>query len=59
MAVEIQSLPDGVDGGPWLLTRVTHRVPTYGPATTLLEAETASAGGGLLGAALTAVGGLL
>jgi prophage tail gpP-like protein len=61
MTVEIQSLPDGLDRGPWLLTRVTHRVPASGPGTTLLEAETASAGpgDGLLGAALAAVGNLL
>lgn len=60
MVVEIQSLPDGLSGGPWLLTRVTHRMPRAGASSTRLEAEAsgAGAGGGLLGAALGAVGGL-
>ena len=61
MAIEIQSLPDGFDGGPWLLTRVVHRVGADGAGTTRLEAESGAggAGGGLLGAALSAVGSLL
>jgi phage protein D len=61
--VEIQELPDGVDAGPWLLTRVTHRLHPRHGATTTIEAVSAAAAGSLLdsllGAALGAVGGLL
>lgn len=55
--VEIQSLPDGLSGGPWLVTRVRHRLhPSLG-ASTVFEGVTADAGG-LLGGLLSALGGL-
>jgi hypothetical protein len=55
--IEVQDLPGGLAGGPWLLTRVHHRVEA-GAGTTTLEAETAGAGS-LLGQLLGAIGGLL
>jgi hypothetical protein len=60
--VEVQSLPDGLSGGPWLITRVTHRLAPAHGGETMLEAESADAEsllGGLVGAALGAIGGLL
>jgi hypothetical protein len=60
--VEVQSLPDGLSGGPWLISRVTHRLAPARGGETMLEAESAdteSLLGALLGAALEAVGGLL
>jgi hypothetical protein len=60
--VEVQSLPDGLSGGPWLITRVTHRLAPARGGETTLEAESAdteSLLGQLVGAALAAVGGLL
>jgi phage protein D len=60
--VEVQSLPDGLSGGPWLITRVTHRLGPARGGETILEAESADAGslvGQLAGAALAALGGLL
>jgi hypothetical protein len=60
--VEVQSLADGLSGGPWLITRVTHRLAPASGGETTLEAESAdteSLLAGLLGAALGAIGGLL
>ena len=60
--IEVQSLPDGLSGGPWLLTRVSHELRPGSGGRTTIEAETADTGsllGQLLGAALGAVGGLL
>lgn len=55
--VEIQSLPDGLGGGPWLVTRVRHRLhPSLG-ASTVFEGVSADAGS-LLGSLLSALGGL-
>ena len=56
--VEVQSLPAGLSGGPWLLTGVTHRLsPEFGGSTLLeaVSADTSSLLGGLLGA----IGGLV
>jgi hypothetical protein len=55
--IEVQELPDGLSGGPWLLTRVEHEL-MGGTGATTLEAEIASAGS-LLGDLLGALGGLL
>jgi prophage tail gpP-like protein len=57
--VDIQDLPDGLEGGPWLLTAVTHRLGHGEGGTTQFEGRAASGGAGLLGGALGAVGGLL
>jgi hypothetical protein len=58
--IEIQDLPAGLSGGPWLLTRVCHQLqPTHTSATRLEARSAGGAAGGLLGAALSAVGGLL
>ena len=37
--VEVQSLPDGLAGGPWLLTRVVHELRPGSGGRTLLEAD--------------------
>lgn len=59
--IEVQDLPEGLGTGPWLLTMVEHRV-AEGAGSTCLHAISASAPaglGGLLGAAIAAVGSLL
>ncbi len=60
-ALEVQELPDGLPAGPWLLTRVVHRLTPAGGGTTHFEGISAGAGGatGLLASALAAAGGLL
>ncbi len=55
--VEVQDLPDGISGGPWLVTHVRHRVGPMG-ATTRFDAVSGE-GGGLLAGLLGALGGLL
>lgn len=55
--VEVQDLPDGISGGPWLVTHVQHRVGPMG-ATTRFDAVSGE-GGGLLAGLLGALGGLL
>ncbi len=58
--IEVQDMPDGLSGGPWIITRVTHRLrPAYGGLTTF-EAVTGEGGGlgDLLAAALGALGSL-
>jgi hypothetical protein len=59
--VEVQELPDGLAGGPWLLTHVVHRLRPGAGGTTSFEGESAGAGGAadLLAGALSAAGGLL
>ncbi|MBK9745259.1 MAG: hypothetical protein IPO91_00630 [Chloroflexi bacterium] len=60
MVIEVQDTPDGLSGGPWIITRVTHRLrPAYGGLTTF-EAVTGEGGGlgDLLAAALGALGSL-
>lgn len=60
LRVEVQDLPDGTSLGPWLITRVRHRLDPRAGATTVFHARGAGAGSGsLLGAALGALGGLL
>lgn len=59
--IEVQSLPDGFESGPWLITRVEHTLGR-GMGQTRFWGESASVGsssGGLLGAAIGAVGSLL
>jgi len=62
MVIEVQSLPDGLTSGPWLVTRVEHALER-GAGQTSLWAEKADAApsllGGLLGAAAGAIGALL
>lgn len=60
--IEVQSLPDGLSGGPWLLERVEHELSPGTAGSTVLVAQDASGASlldDLLGAALSAVGGLL
>jgi hypothetical protein len=59
--VEVQSLPDELSGGPWLVTRVVHRLKPDTGGLTGFEGVSAGSGGlgSLLGAALSAVGSLL
>jgi hypothetical protein len=61
MVIEIQELPNGLSGGPWMLTRVEHRLsPTAGGATIFEGVNAGDVGfGGVLGALAGAVGGLL
>jgi hypothetical protein len=63
MVIEVQDLPDGPNAGPWLLTRVTHRMQPGLGGQTILEGVSAGAAeggaGGLLAAIGAAVGGLL
>lgn len=55
--IEVQDLPDGRSGGPWLVTHVQHRIGAMG-AMTRLDAVSGE-GGGLLSGLLGALGGLL
>lgn len=60
--IEVQSLPNSLAGGPWLLTRVTHGLRPGAGGFTTIEAEnadTSSLLSGLLSAGLSAIGGLL
>ncbi|HEU4432609.1 MAG TPA: hypothetical protein VFR51_04385 [Pyrinomonadaceae bacterium] len=60
--IEVQSLPDGLGAGPWLLTRVQHELRPGSGGFTTIEAESADTSSllsGLLGAGLSAIGGLL
>lgn len=58
---QIQSLPEGLPDGPWLITRVEHRFDPAVGGTTLFEGRLGVSSGGfdLLGSALSAVGSLL
>jgi hypothetical protein len=59
--VQVQELPDGVSGGPWMLTQVTHRLRPGLGGTTIFEGVAAGAGSGmgsLLDMAISAIGGL-
>jgi hypothetical protein len=60
--VEVQQVPDGLDGGPWLVTGITHQLRADGGGSSVITAETAGAAasaGGLLSSLVGAVGGLL
>jgi len=59
--LEVQDLPDRLaEGGPWLVTSVVHRLQPRSGGTTTFEACAAGGGAaGLLGAGLSALGGLL
>lgn len=61
LVVEVQELPDTMSGGPWTITRVTHVLDARTGGRTYFEGEQASSLdlGALIGAALSAVGGLL
>ncbi len=62
MVVEVQELPHGISGGPWMLTRISHRLRPGVGGRTIFEGASAGASGGLgslLEAALSAAGGLL
>jgi prophage tail gpP-like protein len=56
--IEVQDLPEGLSGGPWLLTSVVHSVDRGRGGRTRFEAVSGE-GGGLLGALTGAIGGLL
>jgi hypothetical protein len=59
--ITIQEAPGDLDAGPWMLTSVTHRVDAGGAGSTVVTGELAGASGdgGLLGAAVGALGSLL
>lgn len=60
VVIEVQELPEGVSGGPWMLTHVTHRLRPGTGGITVFEGISAGAGSGsLLEAAVSAVGGLV
>ena len=61
MVIEIQQLPKGLSGGPWMLTHVEHRLsPTTGGATSFEGVSVGESGlGGMVGTLASAVGGLL
>ena len=57
--IEVQSLPDGMSSGAWLLTRVTHELSPAVGGHTVLEGEIAAPPFDLLGSLLSGIGGLL
>jgi hypothetical protein len=60
--IEVQSLPNDLSGGPWLLTRVTHELRPGAGGFTNIDAESADTSSllsGLRSAGLSAIGGLL
>jgi hypothetical protein len=60
--VRVQDLPDGLSGGPWLVTRVSHRLDPRAGGSTAFEGEAAGPGAGLgslMGTAAAAAGSLL
>ncbi len=59
MVAEIQGLPNDLAGGPWLLTRVVHRLDPHTGGTTAFEGVSAKAGGGLFASALSDAGSFL
>ncbi len=56
--IELQDLPGGLSGGPWLVTRVRHRLHPGLGASTVFEGVAADAGS-LLGSLVSAIGGLI
>jgi hypothetical protein len=58
MVIEVQSLPDRLAGGPWQVTRVSHRVVADAPGSTTFDANDTAGGGGLLAAGLSALAAL-
>jgi hypothetical protein len=56
--IEVQELPEGLNEGPWLVTRLVHRLRPACGGTTLLEAQSADTSS-LLGSLFAAIGGLL
>jgi hypothetical protein len=59
--IEVQDLPNDLSKGSWIVTRVTHRLQPGIGGMTVFEGVSGESGGlgGLLGAALSAVGSLL
>ena len=61
--LQVQALPDGLPEGPWLVTRVRHRLHGQRSGQTVIDAELADLAAfgldALLGAALDFAGGLL
>jgi hypothetical protein len=61
--VQVADVPDGLEGGPWLVRSISHRLTNLGDGSTVLEADNAAAsspgGSGLFAAAAAAVGSLL
>ena len=57
MVIEVQNLPDRLAGGPWHITRVSHRISAGAAGSTTFDAnDTAAGGGGLLATGLSALG---
>jgi len=57
--IEVQELPGELSGGPWLITRVLHRIRPDLGGQTIFSAHSAGSATSLFGAALSAIGGLL
>jgi hypothetical protein len=60
LVIEVQELPGGLSGGPWIVTRVSHRLRPSQAGATSFEAVSGEGGGlgALLASALAAIGGL-
>ena len=60
MVIEVQDIPDGLSGGAWIVTRVTHRLRPGQGGGTIFEGVSGESGGlgALLASALAAVGSL-
>ncbi|HEY0809113.1 MAG TPA: hypothetical protein VGD49_03085 [Longimicrobiales bacterium] len=60
MVVEVQDLPEGLNGGAWLLDRVRHTIASDRAGVTVLSGSIAAPpDGGLFGAIAGAIGALL
>jgi phage protein D len=58
--IEVQDVPDGLSGGSWIVTRVTHRLRPGQGGITIFEGISGEGGGlgALLASALAAIGSL-
>ena len=58
--IEVQDVPDGLSGGAWIVTRVTHRLRPGQGGITIFEGISGEGGGlgALLAAGLAAIGSL-
>lgn len=61
MVIEIHELPNGLNAGPWMVTRLEHRLSPFRGGATIFEGVSAGEGGlgGVLGALAGSVGGVL
>jgi hypothetical protein len=61
MVIQVQDLPDGLSGGPWIVLRVRHQLRPHQGGVTTFEGVSGAGGGlaGPLASALSAAGGLV